>query len=140
MYEAQEVNGASVKAGRGAPEVLELVEASLHGVSDLVGFEIIGDPPLSCRVTGDHRLSLHGRDQITQSIGIIRLVRKNALRRQAIQQVRRNRRVATLAQCQDYAQGSAEGICGQMYLCRQTTSGSPQSLVPPFEPLPVAAC
>jgi len=40
----------------------------------------------------------------------------------------------------DSAQWAAQSIDGEMYLGRQTTSGSPQSLVPPFEPLPVAAC
>lgn len=68
MDETEKVYSASVEAGRDASEVLELVEAPLDGVANLVSFEVIGDEPLSGRVAGDHGFGLHTGDQGTQSV------------------------------------------------------------------------
>lgn len=80
MYEAREVDGASVEAGCDTSEVFELVEAALNGIAELVGFEVVGDPAFSGWVSGDHRFALHVHDRSTQSVGIICLIRQNALR------------------------------------------------------------
>jgi hypothetical protein len=57
-----------VEARCDASKVLEFIEASLDGVSNLIGFEVIRDQPLSYGITGDHRFSAHVGDETAQGI------------------------------------------------------------------------
>jgi len=134
------MDGASVEPGGDASVVFELVEAPFDRVADLVSFEIVGDRTFAGRVARDDRLGMHPGDQRPQRIGIISLIRQHALRSQAFQQIGCDWGIAALSRCQDDAQRTAKRIGGEMDLCRQPASGAPQSLIPPFEPLPVAAC
>ena len=134
--------GSPVEACGNATEVFELVEAAFDGVADLVCLEVVGDWTFAGRIAWDHCFSAHIGDQGSQSIGIIGLVSQDPTGRQAFQQGRSKRRVATLTRCQDQLEGSAQPIDGDVDLGGQSTSGTPQSLIPPFwpPPLPVAAC
>lgn len=140
MQEAQEVHSPWVVSCGDTAEVFEFVEASLDNVALLVGFEVIRDWPPAGRIAGDDGFSSHAGDQRAQGIGSIRLVGQNPSRRQTFKQGRSERRIATLAGGQDEFQRAAQRVDGDVDLGRQTTSGTPQSLLPPFEPLPVAAC
>lgn len=102
MDEAYEGDGPPIEAGRDTPEVFELVETSLNGVSNFVGLEVVGDLMLARRIAGDHWLGPHLADQGAQGIGIIRLIGQNALWRQVDQQVGGNRSIAALARPQDH--------------------------------------
>lgn len=140
MQETQEVDGSAIKAGGYSAVVLELVETAFDGVANLVSLEVIGDRAFSGWIAGDHRLGTHVLDEGSDCIGIIGFIGKHPQRLQAVQQGGRYRGIATLTRCQDQSQRAAQGIDGEVYLGRQTASGSPQSLAPPFEPFPVAAC
>ena len=88
---------APVEACCDAAEVLELVEASLDGVTSLVGFKVVRDWLLSRWVAWDDGFGAHFGDQPAQGIGIICFIRQHPLGRQAVEQGWRQRRIATLA-------------------------------------------
>lgn len=122
----------AVEACCDASEVLELVEAALDGVTDLVGLEVVRDQRLPGRIARDDRFGAHVRDEVTQGIGIVSLVGEHAARREAFEQGRGERCIAALSGCEDQLQRSAEGIHGHVDFGRQSSSGTPQSLIPLF--------
>ena len=82
---------------------------------------------LSSWVARDHHFGSHTDDQRTQFIAIIRLGCQ--------------RRIAALAGVRISLRGW-QSIDSPVDLARQSTSGTPQSLIPPFgpPPFPVAPC
>jgi len=68
QQKAEELHCAPVKSCCDASEVLQLVEASLDGIADLVGFKVVGDRLLSGRVTRDDGFGAHVCNQAAQSI------------------------------------------------------------------------
>ena len=62
------MNCASVEARCDASEVFELVEATLDGIADLVGFEVVRDEVLSGGIAGDYRLRTDVGDQRAQGV------------------------------------------------------------------------
>ncbi len=132
----------SVETGCDAPEVFELVEAAFDGVADFVGLEVVWDGLVSSWVTRYDRFRADVRNQRAQGVRIISFVSQDPAGRQSFEQGRCERRVTTLTGREDEAQGSAKSVDGHMDLGCQSSSGTPQSLVPPFwpPPLPVAAC
>ncbi len=136
------MRGAAVEACCDTSEVLELVEAAFDCVSDLIGLEVVGDQLLSGGIAGDHRFGAHVGDQASQGIGIIGLVGKHAARRKTLEQGRGDWSIASLAGRKEKLERSTEAIHRHVNLGCQSSSGTPQSLVPPFwpPPFPVAAC
>lgn len=118
---------AAVEACCDAPEVLELVETALDGVTDLVCLEVVRDQRLSGGVAGDDRLSAHAGNKAAKSIGIIGLVGENATWQETFEQGRCQRCVAALAGCKDQLQWPAECIHGHVYLGRQSSEGRRKS-------------
>lgn len=55
MDEGEEVGGSSVVAGCDATEVLELVDAALDAIPQIVKGEVVGDEALAGGVAGNDR-------------------------------------------------------------------------------------
>ncbi len=142
MNKAQEVDGPAVVSGGDASEVLEPIEASLDAVTDLVCVEVIGDGAPACRIAGDDSLSASFGDDLPQLIGIISFVSQNPAGFESFEQPWCLYDIAALSRREDDPQRPTFAIGGHMDLGRQASSGTPQSLIPPFcpPPLPVAAC
>jgi len=112
--------------------MLELVEAPLDEISDLVGFEIVMDKPFSSGVAGNDGFGTPLCDQFSYRVGIIGLIGEHAPRPEALEQSRGQGRIATLAGREDYPEGPSASIDGHVDLGRQSSSGASQSLIPPF--------
>ena len=132
MQESEEVGGLPVKACCDASKVFELVEAAFDGVADLICLEIIPDRFLAGWIARDDGFGAHFRDEFAQGVGIIGLVGQHPARRKPIKQGRGKRCIAALTGCEDDLQRSAKRIDSHVDFGCQSSSGTPQSLVPPF--------
>jgi len=119
--------------------MLEFAEATLDQVSLFIPDDVVWDYDFSGSIGGDDRLGSHRVDSRSQSVAIIGFVGKNGLSFQPVEQSWRRRYVAGLTRRYDKAHRAAKRIGQHMYLCRQSTSGTPHRLIarPPF---PLAAC
>jgi hypothetical protein len=142
VEEAEEVDRPGVGTCCNAAEVFEFVEAPFNRVSLFVGLGVVGDEGLACRIARNDGFGVHAGDQTGKSVGIIGFVGTHTAWRKAFEQVGSERSVAALARREDQLQRAAKRVGGHMDLCCQSSSGTPQSLIPPFwpPPLPVAAC
>lgn len=122
--------------------MFQLVETSFDEVAGFIGFEIVRDECLSCRVAGDDGLGPDTGNQGAYCIGIISFVSQHPLGTKAFKKGRSQRSIAALAWCEDQLQRTSAPINRHVDLGGQSSSGTPQSLAPPFwpPPLPVAAC
>lgn len=131
--------GFFVASGEAA-ELLEFAEATFDAVAQLVqGFVIL---PLlfTVRARWNHGLGLHGFFYVlNEFVRVITLVCNDCLGLALAQQFDGGGVIADLAACQKKSLRQAQFVDQQMNLRRQSTSGTPQSLVAPFLP-PVAAC
>lgn len=139
MDECEEVFGSSVVSSGEAPEVLELVEASLDAVAEPVDGRVVGDGDLAGACRGDDGFGVHGCDGLAQVVVVIGPVGQHGLRLEAFEQGLCGQVVVPLAGSEHEAQRPAERVADHVDLGGQTTSGTPQRLSfgPPF---PAAAC
>lgn len=139
MYEAIEVDGSAIVAGRKTPEMLQTAKASFDLVAVLVDGFVMGDEDLAVALGGDHRLGLHAGDQRAQVVAVIGFVGKYRLGLVPFQEIGSGSDIVRLASRDAEAQWPSKCVGQHVDLGRQSTSGTPQRLVlgPPF---PVAAC
>lgn len=133
------MNGAPIEARGETPEVLELVEAAFNAVAGLVEALVEWKRVRPLGVGGDHCLSTHGADRLSERIAVISRIGDDGFGLTAFEQQGRSNDVVNLTGGEEKAQRPTEPFDEHVYLGRQSSSGTPQSLVarPPF---PVAAC
>jgi hypothetical protein len=133
------VDRSAVVARGDAPEVFELVEEALDAVPEPVGDRIMRDLDLARAGRGNDRLGFSLGDQLAQSVAVISLVGNDAAAFEIRQKLRRGGAVVGFSAGQDEAKRPPLSIGQSVDLGRQSSSGTPQSLIrsPPF---PVAAC
>lgn len=139
MDEGEEVGCSAVVSGCDAAEVLELVEAALDAIAQLVEGEVVGDEPFAGWIAGDDGLGTLAGNEFAQRIAVISFVGDHMIGAEAFEESGCLRGIAVLAWGEDDAHRTPTAIDGEVDLGGQSSSGSPQSLVlvPPF---PVAAC
>jgi hypothetical protein len=133
------VDRSAVVARGDAPEVFELVEEALDAVPEPVGDRIMRDLDLARAGRGNDRLGFSLGDQLAQSVAVISPVGNDAAAFEIRQKLRRSGAVVGFSAGQDEAERPPSSIGQSVDLGRQSSSGTPQSLIrsPPF---PVAAC
>src|ERR1700761_1697280 len=119
--------------------MLEFVEEALNAVTQLVGDGVVRNEDFPRPIGRNDGFGTDLSDEVPQRIAIIGFVGDDAARGQAGEQVRGARNVGGLSRRQNEADGATLGIGDGVDLRRQSSSGTPHSLIlgPPF---PVAAC
>ena len=139
VYEGEEVYCFSVVSGCDAAEMFDFVEVTFDAVTVFVDFGVIADEALSRWIAGDDGLGLDVGDAVADGIGVVSSVGEHMAGPKPLHQRQGPWRVAGLSGREDHAERAPEGVAGDMDFCRQSASGTPQSLVP-APPFPVAAC
>src|SRR5207244_10138537 len=125
-------------------KVLEFVEAALDAVALAIEHLVVRDNRLAAAVRGDHRFHAGSLNSLSDGIAVVGFVGDDRLALDTVQHRLGGAALVHLAAGQAEAQRPPERVGEQMDLGRQSTTGTPQSLVvrPPFlaPPLPVAAC
>lgn len=131
--------GFFVSRGESA-KTLEFAEAALDPVALFVEIFVVLALYLAVPFGWNHGFCSHGFNVLNDGVGIVALVGKHGLSLVLAQQLDGLGAVIHLAARDEKVQGKAQFIGEQMNLGRQTSSGTPQSLV--FAPFlrPVAAC
>ena len=134
MDAGEEVDGAAVVAGGDMPEVLELVDEALDAIAQFVCLLVMRDVDVARALGGDHRFGASFGNALTQGIAVIGLVADDGASLEVGQQGGRPGDVMRLTASQEEAQGAALRIGEDMNFGRQSSSGTPQSLIlaPPF--------
>jgi len=144
MDEGEVVAGEPVEPGGEAPEMLELVEATLDAIAQLVDHRVVRDRGLSRTGRGNDGLGSDPGQTGAQAVGVIGAVREDGLGPVALQKRRDGEDVVALARRDQEPHRSPERVAGHVDLGRQSASGTPHSRIeaPLFEPLPrpVVAC
>src|ERR1700683_222991 len=125
---------------RKASELLEFTEATLNAIALFVEIFVVLALHLAVSFGGDHGFGSHGFNVLYDGVDIVALVGKYGLGLVLAQQRDVLGTVIHLAAGDKKIQGQAEFIGEQMNLARQTSSGTPQSLVRAPFLRPVAAC
>lgn len=133
------MNGAPLISRCDATEVLELVDAPLDAIAQLVEPPVKRKTPRAPGVRWDDGFGAGGLDCVAEPIAVIGGVGDDGLGFLAFYQARRSDQVVNLSARQRKTQWPAKRIGKKADLGRQSSSRTPQSLVarPPF---PVAAC
>src|SRR5262249_41837092 len=137
------MTGAAIIASGEASKVLQLVEAALDAVALAIERLVVPNDLLAAAVGGDHHLHAGGFDGRADGVAVVGLIGDDSATLHAVQHRLGRAAVVHLAAGQKKAQRASECIREQVDLGRQSTSGTPQSLVrSPLlaPPLPVAAC
>lgn len=119
--------------------MLQPVDAALDLITHFVDHFVVADELLARPVRRDDGLGALCLDERAQGVAVIGLVGEDVARRYAREQFRGGGDVALLAWRDDDPQRSAARIDEQMDLGGQSSSGTPQRLVP-RPPFPPAAC
>src|SRR5690606_496057 len=131
-------------AGGQASKVLQFVEAALDAVTLTIERLVMVNALRAAAVRRNHDLHAGRLDRGADGIAVVGCVGDHGTTLDTIQQQLGGTTLVHLAAGQQEAQRPAEGVGEQMDLGRQSTSGTPQSLVlgTPLlaPPLPVAAC
>src|SRR5436190_17635301 len=124
--------------------MLELVEAALDAVALAVEHLVVPNGSLAAAVRRDHRLHASGLDRVEDGVAVIGFVGDDGVALDALQHGLGGLALVHLAAGQAETQRPAKRVGKQMDLGRQSTSGTPQSLVARAPllapPLPVATC
>ena len=137
------MDGAAIIARGEAPKVLQLVEAALDQVALAVEDGIMGNDGLAASVRRDDRRHAGGLDGLADRIAVVGFVGDHGIGLDAVEHRLGGSALVNLAAGQQEAQWPAKRVGKQVDFGRQTSSGTPQSLVrAPLlaAPLPVAAC
>jgi hypothetical protein len=139
MDECHEVAGPAIETGGEAPEMLELVEATLDAVAGLVDRRVMRDRDFARAGRWNDRGHTGVRDQLAQLVAVVGFVGDDGATVYPVEQRGGCSDVMGLAACEDEAQRAAKRVGEHMDFGGQSSSGTPQSLIlaPPF---PVAAC
>lgn len=125
MEEAEVVDGSPIEPCRSAPEMLELAEAALDGVADLVGGDVVGDRTSPRWVAGDDRLGPHAANQLAQGVAVVGFVGEHAAGREAVEESWRQQGIPALAGSEGQIERSPGRISGHMDLGHQSSAGAP---------------
>ena len=144
MHEGEVVAGEPVKPGGEASEVLELVEATLDPVAQLVDQGVVRDRGLARAGRGDNSLGPDFGKASAQAVGVIGPIGEDGLGPVTFQKRRDGENVVALTLCDQEPDRPPERVAGHVDFGRQSASGTPHSRIEPpfFEPLPrpVVAC
>ena len=119
---------------------LKFAEAAFDAIASLIEVFVVLALYLSVSFGWDHGFGSRGLDVLYDGVGIVALVGKYGLGLVLAQQLDGLGAVIYLAARDKKVQGKAQFIGKQMNLGRQTSSGTPQSLVRAPFLRPVAAC
>jgi hypothetical protein len=139
VEEGEEVIGAAIIACGEPSEVLELVETALDAVSEFVLAPVVFERVFADGVGRNDRFCADGANGITERAAVVGGIGKNAFGFEAFDHRGSLDDIVFLSGRKFEAQRSSQRIRQHMDFGRQSSSGTPQSLVarPPF---PVAAC
>src|SRR5215470_733227 len=141
--EGEEVDRSTVIASGEPSKMLKFVEASLDSVALAVEKLVVANGSGAAGVGRNHCLHAGGLDGGSDRVAVVGLVGNDRVTVHAFQHGLGGAALVHLTAGQGKTQRAPERIGEQMYFGRQSTSGTPQSLVrSPFlaPPLPVAAC
>ena len=127
-------------AGGESAEALEFAEAALDAIALFVEGFVVFALHLAVAFGWDHGPGAHRFNVLYDGVSIVALVGKHGLCLVPAQQLDGLGTVIHLAASDKEIQGQAQFIGEQMNLGRQTSSGTPQSLVGAPFLRPVAAC
>ena len=127
-------------AGGESAKTFEFTEATFDTIALFVEIFVVLALYLAVSFGGDHGFGSHGLNVLHDGICIVALVGKHGLGLVLAEQLDGLGAVIDLAAGDKKVQGQAEFIGEQMNLGRQTSSGTPQSLVGAPFLRPVAAC
>jgi len=139
MEEGHEVEVSSVVSCCDASELLEFVEEAFDVVSLFVDFGIVGDGVLSPGIAGDDGLGPDVGDAVADGVGVVSGIGQHMAGPKPLHQRQGFGRIAGLSGREDRAERTTESVTGGVDFGCQSSSGTPQSLVP-VPPFPVAAC
>jgi hypothetical protein len=131
--------GFFVARGESA-ETLEFTEATFDAIALFVEIFVVLALYLAVSSGRDHSFGSHGFNMLYDCVRIVALVGQHGLGLVLAQQLDSLGAVIHLAAGDKKVQGQAQFIGEQMDLGRQTSSGTPQSLVRAPFLRPVAAC
>jgi len=121
-------------------KALELIEAAFDTIALFVEIIVVLALQLAVSSGRDHGLGSHGFNVLYDGVRVVSLIGKHGLGLVLAQQRDGLGAVIYLAAGDKKVQGQAQFIGEQMDLGRQTSSGTPQSLVRAPFLRPVAAC
>ena len=121
-------------------EVLESGEASFDAIALSIEFFIVSPLLFSVGFGGHDRDRSHGLDVVQDGLAVIALVGQDPLRLSLSEQIDGLGAIVDLTAGHQEVHGQAQFVGQQMNLRRQTSSGTPQSLVRSPFLRPVAAC
>lgn len=139
MDEGEEVFGTPVVPCGDVAEMLEFVDASLDAVAEFVVSLVQPPRPFARWIGWDDASRARAPDFVPKGTRIEGCVRDHGFGLLAFDQGRRMEKVMGLAWREHRTQWPPQRVAQQVDLGRQTSSGTPQSLIfgPPF---PLAAC
>ena len=133
------VFGFFVSRGESA-KTLEFAEATFDAIALFVEIFVVFALYFAVAFGWNHGFGSHGFNVLYDGVGVVPLVGQYGLGLMLAQQFNGLRTVIYLTASDEKIQGQAQFIGEQMNLGRQTSSGTPQSLVRAPFLRPVAAC